>query len=134
MRQAFKLILIILISWGILELLAVLFGFLVFRTSVNHLNQIDQSKGKQYNITLTRSQRQANDPEQAPSTSASSASEKLSEDLSQPSSYNATQGQCQDTNGNWKFIDKFSNPMPNDWQPSDGTDYQTHLNPNYKGE
>lgn len=129
MKQALKLILIVVIAWGLLEILAVIFGFWVFGASVKHLDQIDHSKGKQYHITLTSSQKQANDASQ-PST----ASESSSEGQSYSSSYSASQGQCQDAKGDWKFVDKFNNPMPADWQPSDGTDYQTHLNPNYQGD
>ena len=134
MKQVFQVIITVALVWLALEVLAVLFGFWVFGTSVKHLDQMDHSKGKQYHITLTSSQRQANDAKNAPSTSVPQSSQSSSEDLSQSSSYNAAQGQCQDTNGNWKFVDKFNNPMPADWQPTDGTDYQAHLNPNYQGD
>ena len=134
MKQLFKIIIVVVIVWGVLELLAVLFGFWVFGTSVKHLDQMDHSKGKQYRVTLTSSQLQANGAEHAASTSVPQSSQSSSEDLSQSSSYNAAQGQCQDTNGNWKFVDKFNNPMPADWQPTDGTDYQAHLNHNYQGD
>lgn len=131
MKQALKLILIVVIAWGLLEILAVIFGFWVFGTSVKKLDQIDHSKGKQYNITLTSSQKQANDASQS---TTITTSESAPDGQSQASSYSNSQGQCQDTNGNWKFVDKYNNPMPSDWQPSDGTDYQMHLNTNYQGE
>lgn len=131
MKQAFQIIITVALVWLALEILAVLFGFWVFGASVKHLDQMDHSKGKQYHITLTSSQKQANDAAQ-PITATTS--ESSSERLSQSSSYSASKGQCQDTNGNWKFVDKYNNPMPADWQPTDGTDYQTHLNPNYQGD
>ena len=134
MKQLFQVIITVALVWLVLEVLAILFGFWVFGTSVKHLDQIDHSKGKQYHVTLTSSQRQANDAERAASTSVQQPSQSSPEDQSQASSYNATQGQCQDASGNWKFVDKFNNPMPTDWQPADGTDYQTHLNPNYQGD
>lgn len=134
MKQVFQIIITVALVWLVLEVLAVLFGFWVFGTSVKHLDQMDHSKGKQYHVTLTSSQRQANDAEKVATTSVPQSSQSSSEGLSQSSSYNATQGQCQDTNGNWKFVDKFNNPMPADWQPTDGTDYQAHLNPNYQGD
>lgn len=130
MKQAFKIIITVVIVWLALQVLAIIFGFWVFGTSVKHLDQIDHSKGKQYNIALTSSQRQANDASQS---TTATTSESSSEAQSQPSTYD-TNGQSQDTNGNWKFVDKFNNPMPADWQPADGTDYQTHLNPNYQGD
>lgn len=130
MKQVFQIIITLALVWLALEVLAVLFGFWVFGTSVKQLDQLDHSKGKQYNIALTSSQRQANDASQ--STNAITP-ESSSEGASQPSSY-SSQGQSQDANGNWKFVDKYNNPMPADWQPSDGSDYQTHLNPNYQGE
>lgn len=134
MKHAFQIILTIIIVWAAVEVLAILFGLWVFSASVNHLDSIDQSKGKQYQVTLTSSQKQANDAEHHSNTNVSQHSEASLEGSSEPSTYAYSGGQQQDQNGNWKFVDKFNNPMPNDWQPSDGTDYQTHLNPNYKGE
>lgn len=133
MKQAFQIIITVVIVWLALQIIAILFGFWVFGTSVKHLDQMDHSKGKQYHITLTSSQRQANDAEKAASTSVQQSSQSSSDSQSRPSTYDAN-GQRQDVNGNWKFIDKFNNPMPADWQPTDGTDYQAHLNPNYQGD
>lgn len=134
MKQVFQIIITVALVWLVLEVLAVLFGFWVFGTSVKHLDQMDHSKGKQYHITLTSSQRQANDAEKVASTSVPQSSQSSPEGIPHSSTYNANQGQCQDANGNWKFVDKFNNPMPADWQPTDGTDYQAHLNPNYQGD
>ena len=134
MKMLFKIVIGAFVAWLVIFLVVKLVVLLTLTSFFTKLSNSNQQPSGNYKVALTSSQRQSNDAEHASSTSVQQSSQSSLEGNSQASSYNATQGQCQDTSGNWKFVDKFNNPMPADWQPADGTDYQTHLNPNYQGD